>query len=311
MTPSQARIIDPILTTVAQGYTNNAFVGAYLFPKAPVAQRGGRIISFGKEDFMLYATGRTPGSNTKRVQFGYGSSSYALESHSLEGVVPVELQQDASAVTSINLGTLAVAKTQDIISLRLEKAHADLATDAGRYATDHKASLVGDDQWSSAKSSPVADVESAKEIVRQAIGKRPNTLVMGAQVFAWLKQHPSVIDRIKYTGRDIPTPALLAALFDVANVWVGDAVYADDGGTFADVWGTNVVLAYTETGGVADMGRPSYGYTYQLNGYPIVEAPYQDRNAKSWIYPVTDEVAAVIAGASAGFLIANAVESAS
>ena len=35
----------------------------------------------------------------------------------------------------------------------------------------------------------------------------------------------------------------------------------------------------------------------------MVEMAYQDRNAKSWIYPVTDERAPVIAAASAGYLI--------
>ena len=74
MTPSQARVIDPILTTAAQGYQNAEFVGAALFPAVAVQQRGGKIVSFNKEDFRLYATGRTPGANTKRVSFGYSSA---------------------------------------------------------------------------------------------------------------------------------------------------------------------------------------------------------------------------------------------
>jgi hypothetical protein len=68
-----------------------------------------------------------------------------------------------------------------------------------------------------------------------------------------------------------------------------------------------MVLAYTETGSMVEMGAPSYGYTYQLAGYPLVEEPYYERNPKSWIYPVTDEVAPVMAGADAGYLIQNAV----
>ena len=68
-----------------------------------------------------------------------------------------------------------------------------------------------------------------------------------------------------------------------------------------------MVIAYTELGGLAAMGAPTFGYTYRLTGYPMVEAPYYDRNAKSWVYPVTDEVAPVIAGASAGYLISAAV----
>ncbi len=309
LTVSQARVIDPILTTVAQGYKNNELIGSALFPYVPVMQRGGKIISFGKEDFQLYATARTPGSNTRRVQYGHAGAPYSLESHSLEGMVPWEIMQEAEAVPGINMGTSAVMRTQNIIALRLEKAQADLATAPGNYGAANKVALSGTSRWSdySGTSDPITDVEDAKEVVRRVIGRRPNTAVMGAAVMAKLRQHPKVVERIKYTGRDIATAELLASLWGVQRVVVGDAVYADQSDAFNDVWGKNLVLAYTETGGLADMGLPTYGYTYRLGGYPMVEQAYQDRNAKSWIYPVTDEVSPVIAGASAGFLFSSVV----
>lgn len=309
LTTGQARVVDPILTTAAQGYQNNEFVGRALFPAVPVQQRGGKILSFAREDFRLYATGRTPGSNTKRVQFGFSSGSFALEQHALEGVVPFELMEEANRVPGIDLGGNAVRKTQDIIGLRLEKAQADLATDASKYAASNKVTLTGTDQWSdySGTSDPVDDVKTGIEAVRQKIGKRPNTVVMGAAVWNKLQYHPKVIDRIKYTGRDSATPELLAQLFGVKQVLIGDALYENESGALVDVWGKNVVIAYTEIGGASDMGRPTFGYTYQLGGYPVVEQAYQDRNTKSWVYPVTDEVAPVIAGADAGYLISAAV----
>ncbi|MFS2004614.1 hypothetical protein ACEN9F_13410 [Duganella sp. CT11-25] len=309
MNNSQARVIDPVLTSAAQGYTNNEFVGGALFPLVPVAQRGGKIVQFGKEDFMLYATGRSPGQNTKRVQFGYLGASYTLESHSLEGVLPIETMQEASAVPGIDMGVTTVNKTQNIIALRLEKQRADVARDASKYSASNKVTLSGTSQWSdfSGVSDPVANMETGKEAVRKKIGKRPNVAVIGAAVLAMLKQHPKIIERTKYTGRDVPTLELLAQFFGLAAVLVGDAVYADDAGNFSDVWGKDVVLAYVEIGTLAEQGKPSYGYTYQLDGYPLVEEPYYDRNTKSWIYPVTDEVAPVVAGADAGYLITNAV----
>lgn len=307
MSPSQARVIDPILTTVAQGYKNADMVGGALFPAVPVTQRGGKIIKFTREDFRLYATGRAPGAATKRVQYGYGSDPYALEQHALEGVVPFELLQEANQVPGINLATNAIRKTQNIIALRNEKAMADIATDATKYAAANKVTLVGAAQWSDDASTPSKDIETAKEAVRAKVGRRPNTVLLGAKVFSKLKTHPAIIDRVKYTGRDVVTTELLAALFDVKRVVVGDAVYEDAAGNLADVWGKLVVVAYTELGSLADMGVPSYGYTYQLGGYPIVETPYQDRNAKSWVYPVTDELSPVMAAADAGYLISAAV----
>lgn len=310
LSTSQARVIDPILSTVAQGYKNAELIGFNLFPVVPVGTRGGKIITFGKEDFALYNTARAPGANTKRVQFGYSGIPFALESHSLEGMVPVELMQEGQAVPGIDQGTVAVYKTQNIIFSRLEYAQAMLAMTAGNYAASNKTTLAGTSQWSdltSGVSDPIKDIEVAKEAVRKQIGRRPNTIVMGAAVFAMLKMHPKVIDRMKYTGRDVATPELLAALFDVKRVVVGEAVYTDNAGAMNDMWGKGVVVAYTDMSGVADAGSPTFGYTYRLQGYPLVEQPYPERNSKSWIYPVTDEVAPVIAGASAGYLISAAV----
>ena len=100
---------------------------------------------------------------------------------------------------------------------------------------------------------------------------------------------------------------MLAALWDVKRVVVGDSIYEDaTTGLLVDVWNKDVVVAYTEVGTLADGGLPSYGYTYRLRGYPLVESAYMDRNAKSWVYPVTDELSPVLAGAPAGFLLKNA-----
>lgn len=310
MTAGQARVIDPILTTVAQGYKNASLIGDALFPVVPVDQRGGKIISFGKEDFQLYNTGRAPGASTKRVQFGHTAGNYALEQHSLEGLVPFEIMQEANQVPGIDMGKVAVMKTQNIIALRTEKAQADLATTAANYAASNKATLAGTSQWSditSGVSNPNKDITAAVEVVRSKVGLRANTVVIGASVFAALKNHPVIIDRLKYTGRDVVTTELLASLWDVKRVFVGDAVIADDAGTFSDVWGKSVIVAYTDIGSLQDMGLPSFGYTYRLRGNPAVELPYQDRNQKSWVYPVTDELSPVMAGALSGFLYSAVV----
>jgi hypothetical protein len=309
MNNAQARLIDPILTSIARGYSNNEFVGSILFPTVPVTARGGKIIQFGKEAFMLYATGRSPGQNTKRVTFGYAGSNFTLEQHALEGVLPMETRAEASAVPGIDLGQITVRSVQDIIERRKEKAQADIARNAANYAASNKVTLSGSSQWNdySGTSDPVGNIEAGKEVVRQKIGKKANVAVIGALVFSALKNHPKVVDRMKYTGRDVATPELLASLFGLDKVVVGEAIFADDAGNFADIWGRDVVLAYVELGSLADKGKPSYGYTYQLEGYVQVEEPYYERNPKSWIYPVTDELAPVMAGADAGFLISNAV----
>lgn len=310
---SQVRVIDPVLTQLAQGYKQAGMVGQALFPKVNVGLRAGKILTFGKEDFMLYSSGRAPGENTKRVQFGYSGGNFALVDYSLEGAVPIEVYQEGIEGAngwSIDHFNLASNKVQAIMDLRLEYASAQIARTAGSYGAGNKVTLSGTSQWSdfTGVSQPIQNIETAKEAVRAATGKRPNTIVMGAAVMAKLRQHPIIVDRMKYTGRDVATVDILASLFGVEKVLVGDAIYSNDTGTaFTDVWGKDVVVAYTDTASVAEMGAPSYGYNYNLGGYPIVEVPYFDRNAKSWFVPVTRSEAPVLASALAGYLITNAV----
>ncbi len=308
MSPSQARVVDPVLTAVAQGYKNGAFVAGKLFPQVPVMARGGKIVAFGKESFKLYATARAPGETTKRIVFGHSGTPFALVDYSLEGQVPQEIMEEAQAVPGIDMASRAVNGVQDIMLLGLEYASAVIATTAGSYSAGNKVTLAGNQQWSDAvNSNPVGDVKTAREAIRGATGKRPNKMVVGPKVHAALTVHGSIIDRIKYTGRDVATPELLAKLFEVDEYVIGDAITANDAGVFSDVWGKFAVLAFTNTAGVADQGLPSYGYTYNLGGYPIVEPPYYDRSSKSWVYPVTRSEAPVMAAPDAGYLISAAV----
>lgn len=308
-TLADARIVDSVLTNVARGYRQpGSFVGQFLFPNVTVGQRGGRVMVFGEEEFKLYNTIRAPGAKTGRVQFAYGSTTYSLVDHSLEAIIPIELIQESANGPGIDRQAAAVRKVQDIMALEKEKQAADLARNAANYGANTE-TLAGSAQWSDPASDPVADVSDWQETIRAKIGRTPNEMVFGRAVLRALKQHPKIIERIKYTGRDVPSLELLASLFEIDNIRVADGVYQNDNetGTFRDVWGKDVVLAYANGAAGRDAGDPSFGYTYQLAGYPDVEEPYYERNHKSWVAPVTDAYQAQLVGPTAGFLGKNVV----
>lgn len=307
-TPGQARVIDPIITEVARGYrSRSAAVANVLFPIVTVSQRGGRIIAFGPDDFKLIGTARAPGAGTKRVQFGYASAPFSLVDHSLEGVVPIELMQEAQAVPGIDLQQSAIQRVQNMMALERENQAATIARNAANYSNSNKATLTSTDQWSHLSSDPFTAIMDAKEAVRAKIGMEPNTLTLGPKALTALRTNPKVLDRMS-TAADRPpaTLAQLQALFEIDQIIKGDAIY-HDGTAFADVWGKDAILAYTTPASLQEMGSPSYGYTYQLRDMPLVEEGYFERNNKSWIYPYTDAYQPVLVGASAGFLFKDAV----
>ncbi|MEO5341066.1 MAG: major capsid protein [Magnetococcus sp. MYC-9] len=302
MSSSQIRVLDPVLTEVAQGFRHEEHVGLTLFPRVMVQSSGGQVLEFGKESFKLYQARRAPGSATRRVQFGYLGRSFALVQDALEGQVPREYLRDAARIPGVELGQRAVRGTLRALSLTLEYDQARLATTASHYDSNHKLSLTGTDKWSDAGSDPSGDINTGKEAVRASVGVYPNTLLLSAQAFNALKEHPKVVDRFKYTSRDSVTPEMLAALWDLQRVVVGKAVAFDDVGNDLDIWGNNAVLAYVPANS-SGMEDPSFGYTYTMQGHPLVEKPYYENNAKSWIYPVTYERLPVLTGMLSGFLI--------
>ncbi|MCS4509140.1 major capsid protein [Xylophilus ampelinus] len=307
-TTSQARVQDPILTAVARGYSSpKASVANVLFPAVPVGTRAGRILSFGPDDFKLIVTARAPGSNTKRVQFGFASDRFSLVDHRLEGGVPTELQEEAAAVPGIDLGANAVRRVQNQMALERENMAATIALDANRYAASNKEVLSGTSQWSNVASDPFTDILDAKEVIRGQTGEEANVLALGPKTLTALRTHPKVLDRLS-TASDRPpaTLAQLSALFEIQTIVKGEAVY-HTGTAFADVWGKDAVLAFTTPASMQEMGSPSYGYTYQLNEGPEVEESYFDNNTSTWYYPVSDAYQPVLVGPSAGFLFKGAV----
>jgi hypothetical protein len=125
-------------------------------------------------------------------------------------------------------------------------------------------------------------------------------------VYNKLKFHPEIVDKIKYVQKAIATPDLIAAIFDLKQVLVGRAVYAQDDGTFVKIWGKDAILAYVPTDDEADLEVPAYGYTPRKDKYPLVEK-YRDESANSTVIYVTHIEKSFVTSIYAGYLIKNAV----
>lgn len=307
-TGAQARVVDPILSEHARGYRQAQFVAEFLFPTAFVPAYGGKVIEFGKESFRLYNSKRAPGAATRRIRFGYEGKPYAIVPSGLEAQVPRELGVDAQAVPGINLATRAVNLVLRARLLEHEYDCAQIARNASNYDSDHKVNLAGNDRWTHPDSDPVGDVSAAKEAVRASIGMEPNTLVLSAKAKTALARHPQILARTGEAGVKVVTLETLKAVFEIENIVVGKATVADASDSLGDVWGTDAILAYVAPGTRAEANNeePSYGYTYAIEGMPLVEQPYWENNTRSWVYGVSHDATPVLSGMTAGYLIQNA-----
>jgi len=73
----------------------------------------------------------------------------------------------------------------------------------------------------------VSDIFAAKASVLRSTGKKPNVLVMDYDTFIAQQFNPVVSDKIKYTQRAVVTSDLLAALLQLDEVLVGEAIFTD------------------------------------------------------------------------------------
>lgn len=299
------RVVDPVLTTIAQGYKNGEHIGEGLFPIVPVSKEGGKIPKFGKEAFKIYRTRRAIRTKANRIDYDVDKIDFVLEEEALEGALDDREVEEGMDVTNVRARRTRVV--QDAINLKREKQIADQAQNANNYGANNKLTLSGTDQFSDyANSKPIKLVEEAKEQVRRSIGIRPNTLAIGAQVYAVLKEHPALLEKIKYTQRGIVTPDLMAPLFDVKRVLVGEAVYADSNDAMQDIWGNVMILAYVPDSQIAGEDVPSFGYTLRKKGRPIVTRYREEPNME--VLHVSDIYTVKQLSDVAGFLFQNVVD---
>ena len=195
-TLKKKRVVDPVLTNIARGFKNASHVAEHLFPIVPVSKEGGKIPEFTKESFKIYNTERAIRAKSNRINPESRTEiDFVLTEHDLE--YPIDYREQDEDIFPSRLHATTVVT--DGISLRLEKMAADVVQDLATFPTGNKVTLAAGDKFTNTSSNPFTVFEAAKEAIRGKIAQRPNVCIIGASAYSALKEHPGVLDRIKYT----------------------------------------------------------------------------------------------------------------
>jgi len=301
-TLDKQRIVDPVLTKLARGYSNSSFVSSFLFPHAEVTKEGGKIPQFTKEAFKIYNTERAIRADSNRINPTVNTEiNFVLTEHDLE--YPLDYREINESALPLKIhGTSVVTEA---IALRKEKLAADLAINTANYASTNKIALSSGDHFDESTSDPIAVIDAGRNAVRSQIAKNPNVIVIPNSVFTALKNHAAITDKVKYTQHAVITAELLKQLLQFDALYVAGSVYEDDSGALVDVWGESIVMAYVPEAkhGTRSFYEPSYGYTLQMKNFPIVDT--YDEKGKVKIVRNTDLFVPKIVGADAGYLISD------
>ena len=296
--------INAYLSEVARGYGNNSFIAENLFPIIDSEKEKIDIFQFNKEAFQLYDTERAIRANSNVISpKGFSKHTATLAEHDL--AYPIDYREEDEA-EKVKLQLHATNVVTEGLKLKLEKQCADLAQDPKNYATENKIALSGTSQFTNDASDPLKVVNTGKDAVCGKIGKDPNTLVMGQEVWQALKQNTSLKNLIASSSNKIITLDLLKEFFEIENIVVGRSIYADANNNFARVWGNNIILAYVPKLTSRTEYDPSFGYTVRKKDALQIDE-YQKEGNKVKYIRATDIYTPFLVGAEAGYLISNAV----
>ena len=299
------RVVNPILTTVARGYKNAAFIGEKIFPIVEMEKEGATVPTFGNGVFAVYETKRAVGADSN-VMFREktGSVDIVLDEHDL--AVPVDYRESAESI--FDEEAKATRRATNGILLRREVYAAALAQDAKIYKSNAKKAFTAADCWANGHGDPLRDVETHMDAVRNNVGLRPNIITMGASVMTLLKFHPVIQAAIGANERKIITTDILKELFGVDEIVVGNPVSLGKDGKTADLWKDNLMGHYVTPpqGGAtsADENEPSFGYTFRRKGMPVIDQ-YDAVGGKVHHCRYTDIYKVVVVGSDAGFLLSG------
>lgn len=307
---SQVRI-DLMLTNISLQTKNEGYLAESVMPIIPVRLESSKYFVFDKTRFDAPPALRAERAKYNRVEYTITTDTYSCEEYGLE--IPIDDRERQNAIEPLNVDVDSTEILTDMVLNDREQRVANTLLTAASYTASNTTNLAGlPTAWlpTNGNSDPISDITiTGRETIRKNIGRYPNTLILGAEVFSNLKQHPLIVDRIKYNGGGtVPgkvTQAALADLFEVENVHVGLPLRrtSNQGQTdvLADVWGKNALLAFINP-------RPAIkqiSLSYMFQSRPRQVFKYRDDTISSDVIRCSEVTAEKMVANTCGYLWTN------
>ena len=267
--------VDAILTNISVAYLQNQdnFIADKVFPVIPVDKKSDKFFTYTKNDWFRDEAQRRAGG-TESAGGGYGLSTDSYNADVFAFHKDVDDQTLYNADAPLNPLREATEFVTRRLALRKEiQWNSDFF--AGSIWGNDYDGVAGTPstnevkQWSDyAASDPIDDIKDAKAGILGTTGMEANTLVLGYDVFRTLKNHPDIVDRIKYTSSQTVTADMLAAMFDVPRVIISKAVKAtnNEGATAAYSFTSGKKALLCHVAPTPGLLTPSAGYSFSWTG---------------------------------------------
>jgi hypothetical protein len=269
--------VNQLLSNVSVQYRNEEYIWDKVFPQIPVKKDTDYYRVYNRM-FRVPETKRAPKGVAREFNFEFSLSSYALEQHALKDYVGVDEEENNDQ------GSLDIDTTEnltDAIYRRIELSVASLFTTTNWSLN---VSLAAGAQFSSntITSDPVPVFDTACTTVINNSGKTINYGILPRDGFIAVKNHVSVLDRVKYTSSEV-SKSMIQALIGVPELHVPVSVQD----TAAEGLASTIVPFFSDFAFVGwkpnapGLKQPSSAYMF-LNSTPRTRKWFdEERNANA------------------------------
>lgn len=281
--PTQSDVhVNVPLSNVSIAYFQEAssFIAAQAFPNIPVQKQSDRYYVYDRGDFNRDEMNiRAAGDESEGSGYKLDNTpTYYAPVYAFHKDIPDQVRANSDSVLAPDLEATRFCVTKALI--KRERIWAANYFVTGAWTGEKAGQATADSThvifWNDPTSTPIEDIRAAKRAVHlTAGGFAPNKLVLGAQVWDVLQDHPDFIDRVKY-GQTFPNPAqvtkkLIAELLELDEILVMEGIYnsavekqAVTNETNAYIGGKHALLIHSAPS--PGLMTPSAGYTFSWTG---------------------------------------------
>ncbi len=296
--------VDKLLSNVSFAYHNEGFVGESLFPIVKVQKDSDKYTLYGKERFRRNATKVADKTPTKKIDWTVTFPSYECEDYGLHDLISDKEKRNADKPLNLRIDTTEVVT--DMLALDREARVLEIVFSTSIITNN--TTLTGTDQWSnSVDSDPIGNIVTGRSTIKKAIGKKPNTLCVTEDVWDVLREHPQLLERIKYSMKGILTEDLVAQILGLERVIVAGGLEeqsTEGQSSSLDYLQTKkALLCFVEKN--AGLKKITLGKTF-MSQKPVVRS-WRENKLRSEVIEVIETTDEKLVAAGAGYLIDAAI----
>ena len=294
--------VSQLLSNVSVQYRNEEYVWPSVIPQVPVVKDTDQYRVYDR-NFKIPDTFRATKGVAREWSFEVSTSSYILESHALKEYVGSE-EEDNYDMESLQIET--TENLTDAIYRRVELAVANLFTTTNWSQNVSLAATAAFNQ-NTTVSDPVPIFDTGASVVIANSGKAPNFGILPQDAFIAVKNHVSVLDRVKYTSSEV-SKNMVAALLGLGELHVPKAAYdsAAEGlaATMTNFYGDVAFLGWKPT----SPGRktPSCAYLF-MKSMPRVRTWNDPEREDSTAIEVAMKYVPKVVASLTGYLIKDVI----